>query len=119
MKLLISLILIAQTLFGCGLCTIYSPKTKVIVEVKINENLINELDIKWVLTKPFTETLKSVYDLNLDNNLDEKELSTVKDIFLAYVKPRNYLAYISYGKKINQQTSNIINVKDINDYIEN
>jgi ABC-type uncharacterized transport system substrate-binding protein len=119
MKVLISLVLIVQTLFGCALCTIYSPKTSVILDIKTEKDLIKSIDVKWVLTKPFTETLKNVYDENLDNKLDEKELLTVKNIFLSYVKPKKYLSHISYGKKINKVKSNIINVKDIDVYIKN
>ncbi|PLY09290.1 MAG: DUF1007 domain-containing protein [Arcobacter sp.] len=119
MKVLISLVLIVQTLFGCALCTIYSPKTSVILDIKTEKDLIKGMDVKWVLTKPFTETLKNVYDVNLYNKLDEKELLTIKNIFLSYVKPKKYLAHISYGKKINKVKSNIINVKDLDVYIKN
>lgn len=118
-KLFLIFIFVAQTLFGCALCTIYSPKTRVVLDIKSDENKINEIEVKWILTKPFTETLKNVYDTNLDNKLDEKELSTVKNVFLDYVKPRNYLAHISYGKKIDKVRSNVIKVKDINVYIKN
>ncbi|WP_419764184.1 MAG: hypothetical protein ACNI28_10410 [Arcobacter sp.] len=119
MKVLIGLVLIIQTLFGCGLCTVFSPQTKIVIDLKTDNEIIKEIDLKWILTKPFTETLKNVYDTNLDNTLDEKELSTVKNIFLDYIKPRKYLSYISYGKKINKIQSNTINVKDLELYIDN
>ncbi len=102
MKAIISLILIVQTIFACALCTVYSPKTRVVLDIKTNESVISEIDVKWILTKPFTDTLKNVYDINLDNNLDKTELATVKNVFLSYVKPKNYLSHISYGKKINK-----------------
>lgn len=119
MKALISILLIVQTLFGCALCTVYSPQTRVVVDVKTQDNLIKELDVKWILTKPFTETLKNVYDVNLDGILDDKELVTVKNIFVSYVKPKKYLSHISYGKKINKVKSNMINVNDLHVYIKN
>jgi len=118
-KLLFLFLFMAQSIFSCALCTIYSPTTRVIIDVKSDEKTINEIDVKWILTKPFTDTLKSIYDTNLDNKLDEKELSTVKNIFLDYVKPRNYLTHISYGKKINKNRTNTIKVKDLYVYIEN
>jgi len=118
-KLLFLFLFMAQSIFACALCTIYSPTTRVIIDVKSDEKTINEIDIKWILTKPFTDTLKSIYDTNLDTKLDEKELSTVKNIFLDYVKPRNYLTHISYGKKINKNRTNTIKVKDLYVYIEN
>ena len=118
-KLLFLFLFMAQSIFACALCTIYSPTTRVIIDVKSDEKTINEIDIKWILTKPFTDTLKSIYDTNLDTKLDEKELSTVKNIFLDYVKPRNYLTHISYGKKINKNRTNTIKAKDLYVYIEN
>ncbi|WP_428026942.1 hypothetical protein [Arcobacter sp.] len=119
MKAIISLILIAQTIFACALCTVYSPKTRVVLDIKTNESVISEIDVKWILTKPFTDTLKNVYDINLDNNLDKTELATVKDVFLSYVKPKNYLSHISYGKKINKIKSNQIKASDLDAYIDN
>ena len=90
MKAIIGLILIVQTIFGCALCAVYSPKTRVVLDIKTNESVISEIDVKWILTKPFTDTLKNVYDINLDNNLDKTELATVKNVFLYYLKNKNY-----------------------------
>jgi ABC-type nickel/cobalt efflux system permease component RcnA len=119
MKLLLTLILIAQTVFGCALCAVYSPKTRVALDVKTNDSLIKEIDVKWIVTKAFTKTLNNVYDTNLNNKLDKDELENVKIAFRNYVEPRDFLVNISYGKKINKLRSNRIKVNDLKVDIEN
>ncbi|WP_419768393.1 nickel/cobalt transporter [Arcobacter sp.] len=119
MKLIFILLLIAQTVFGCALCAVYSPKTRVVLDVKTNDSLIKEIDVKWIVTKAFTKTLNNVYDTNLNDKLDKDELENVKIAFRNYVEPRDFLVNISYGKKINKLRSNRIRVNDLKVDIEN
>ncbi|RXJ81822.1 nickel/cobalt transporter [Arcobacter sp. F2176] len=119
MKLIFILLLIAQTVFGCALCAVYSPKTRVVLDVKTNDSLIKEIDVKWIVTKAFTKTLNNVYDTNLNEKLDKDELENVKIAFRNYVEPRDFLVNISYGKKINKLRSNRIRVNDLKVDIEN
>ena len=119
MKLIFILLLIAQTVFGCALCAVYSPKTRVVLDVKTNDTLIKEIDVKWIVTKAFTKTLNNVYDTNLNDKLDKDELENVKIAFRNYVEPRDFLVNISYGKKINKLRSNRIRVNDLKVDIEN
>lgn len=119
MKFILTLLLVTQAVFGCALCAVYSPKTRVVLDVKTNDTLIKEIDVKWIVTKAFTKTLNNVYDTNLNNKLDKDELENVKIAFRNYVEPRDFLVNISYGKKINKLRSNRINVNDLRVDIEN
>jgi len=117
-KLIFILLLFTHTLFGCALCTIYSPKTLVSIEVNATKNKINDAKILWVLTKDFTEQLKEVYDKNQNNYLDKDELVPIEQSLLDYIKPKNFLTYISYAKEINNK-SEPIKVKSYKTYIKN
>lgn len=119
-KYLITFLIITQSLFACGLCTIYSPETKISVKINSNEEYINSININWKLTKPFTDTLKSVYDKDLNDILDEKEMKEVQSILLEYIEPKNYLVHLSYYKRIFKKISDDVEVdkKDIKLYIK-
>lgn len=119
-KSFIVLFFIVQNLLACGLCTIYSPETKISMKIDSSNESINSININWELTKPFTDTLKSVYDKDLNNILDKKEMDEVKNTLLEYIEPRNYLIHLSYGKRANKKVSNKIEVdkKSIKLYIK-
>ncbi|ADG92523.1 high-affinity nickel-transporter [Arcobacter nitrofigilis DSM 7299] len=119
MKLILTLLFLTQAVFGCALCAVYSPKTRVVLDVKASDTLIKEIDVKWIVTKAFTKTLNNVYDTNLNNKLDKDELENVKIAFRNYVEPRDFLVNISYGKKINKLRSNRIKVNDLRVDVEN
>lgn len=118
-KIFILFISLSYTLFGCALCTIYSPETKVSITVHADEQKIKTADITWVLSKEFTETLKEVYDINQNNYLDKKELIPVEQSLLDYIVPRNYLTHISYDKIINKEKSLKADVIKKKSYIKN
>jgi ABC-type nickel/cobalt efflux system permease component RcnA len=118
-KLIFILLFFTHTLFGCALCTIYSPKTLVSIEVNATENKINDAKILWVLTKDFTEQLKELYDKNQNNYLDKDELVPIEQSLIDYIKPKKFLTYISYAKEINNNKSEPIKVKTYKTFIKN
>ncbi len=78
-------------LFGCSLCSIYSPKTHVETQIKADKEYIKSVNIKWDFAKEFVNEPVQIYDLNLDKKLDEKEIVTVQNALIDYLKPRNFI----------------------------
>ncbi|RXJ98848.1 sodium:proton antiporter [Arcobacter sp. CECT 8986] len=104
-RFLLFFILLKSMAFGCALCAIYSPETKVAIDVRSTDTKINSIDIKWVITKQFTDQLKQVYDTNLDNKIDDNELKFVEKALIDYAKYKNYMTHISYGEVIDKEKS--------------
>lgn len=118
-KLFILLVLLGNTLYGCTLCTIYSPETKFYVKLQGDDKTIKSANITWVLTKEFTNSLKDMYDGNANNFLDKDELAEVGQSLYDYIVPKNYLTFISYGKTINKKNSLPIKLLSKKLYVKN
>lgn len=118
-KIFILLTLFSYTLYGCTICTIYSPETQISINIKADEKKIQNAQVTWVLAKEFTQQLKLVYDMNQNNYLDKSELEPIEQSILDYVVPKNYLAHISYDKTVNKEVSKKINIKEYKTYIKN
>lgn len=97
-------------IFACALCSVYSPQTKVAIKVNSTDTKINSIDIKWVITKEFTEQLKQIYDTNLDNKLDEYEMKFIQKALVDYASMKNFMTHLSYGKVIDKQNSDLVKV---------
>jgi len=109
-RYLILLFLLKSILFGCSLCSVYSPKTHVSTSVKADKKYIKSAKVKWVFAKEFTKELLNLYDTNLDASFDKKELEVIQDALLAYIEPKNYLTHLTYSTKI-EEVSRPLNVK--------
>ena len=108
--ILISLIFF-NTLFACSICSVYSPRTDVTLDIQADKELIKSVKVNWTFARGFVDELVGLYDMNLDGNIDEKELKFIENALLAYIEPKNYLTFISYGNKINK-TSNRFRVEN-------
>ena len=73
-RLLLILFFVKGVLFGCSLCSIYTPKTHVTTQIKADKTHIKTLDINWSFAGEFTKELMQLYDLDLDGKFNEKEL---------------------------------------------
>ena len=91
-------------LFGCSLCSVYSPKTHVSTQIKADKENIKTLKVNWVFASEFVKELLQIYDLNLDRNFDEKELKLIETALTDYLKPKNFLTSISYDNKIDEKS---------------
>ncbi len=118
-KIFLLLVLFSYTLFGCSICTIYSPETRVSIEIEADEKKIKTANVTWVLTKEFTEHLKQIYDKNQNNHLDKKELTPIKQSILDYIEEKNYLIHISYDKVVNKENFNEIKVNSKKTFVKN
>lgn len=111
-KLILFILIFINSLYACSICTVYSPRTDVQLNINANENYIKSVDVNWAFPKAFTDELKNLYDMNMDGNLDEKETKFIEESILTYIEPKNYLTFISYGNKI-YDTSSRFKVEDI------
>ena len=111
--------LFSHTLYGCALCTLYSPETQVSINIDSSEEKIKNAKITWVLTKEFTKQLEEVYDLNQNSYLDKDELIPVQKALIDYIKPKNFLTHISYSDKIDEENSKEIVVDKYKTYVKN
>lgn len=103
-RFFLTIILFKSILFGCSLCSVYTPRTHVSTHIKTDNQNIKTLSINWSFAKQFSDELLQIYDLNLDGTFDKKELKFIEDALLNYLEPRNFLTTISYDNKIDGQT---------------
>jgi ABC-type nickel/cobalt efflux system permease component RcnA/ABC-type uncharacterized transport system substrate-binding protein len=109
-RLLILLIFFQTLIFGCTECAVNAPITHVHINIKADKTHIKTAKIRWEFTEAFTSELLKLYDINLDTQLDEKELKIVEESLLSYIEPKNYLSFISYSPNI-EEKSRAIDVK--------
>ena len=100
-KYLLVFLLLKSFLFGCSLCSIYSPKTHVDTQIKADKESIKSLRVNWIFANEFTKELLQIYDTNLDRTFNEKELALIQDSLIDYLKQKNFLTTVSYDKQIN------------------
>ncbi|OCL91301.1 DUF1007 family protein [Arcobacter porcinus] len=98
-RLILFLVLSQSFIFGCSLCAVLTPKTFVTTKIEADDKNIKSVDIKWEFVKEFSEELMKIYDLNLDNNFDEKELALIEDSLISYLVSKDFLTTISYSNK--------------------
>ena len=110
-RVILIFIFLKSILFGCSLCSVYTPKTHVSTQIKADNEKIKSLKINWQFAKEFTKELMQIYDLNLNTKFDENELKMIEGALLDYLEPKNFLTKISYDNKINETSDNFV-VKD-------
>jgi len=118
-KIFLFLFISSSALYGCAICTVYSPETKFYIEVDASPKKINTAKVTWVLTKDFTDSLKEVYDKNANNFFDKDELELIGEAIYEYVIPRDYLVQLSYSKTLDKNSFLPINVSEKKVYIKN
>lgn len=89
-------VLLKSFLFGCSLCSVYTPKTDVTTKIIADNENIKTLNVGWTFAQEFTDELLKIYDLNLDGTFNKKELDMIEDSLLDYLKPKNYITKIYY-----------------------
>ena len=77
-RFLLILLFLKSILFGCSLCSIYSPKTHVTTQIKADKTHIKTLNVSWTFANEFTKELMQVYDTNLDASFNEIELEKIQ-----------------------------------------
>lgn len=110
-RFLFLLILFYSSLFSCSLCAVYAPRTDVSIHLKADKDFIKTAKVRWTFAKAFSDELLGLYDLNLNKNLDEKELKLIESSLIDYIKPKNFLTFISYSSSI-EEKSNEIDIKE-------
>lgn len=117
-KYFLTFLIFTNMVFGCYLCSIYTPKTHVDTQIKADKNYIKTLKINWTFANEFTKELLQIYDTNLDGTFSEKELAVIQSYLVDYLEQKNFITTISYGKQINEKSDNY-KVKDYKMYYKN
>ena len=107
-RLIVLLLLIYSVGSSCTVCATYSAKTSVQISIDSTKETIKTAKITWKVNKEFTDSLKEVYDTNVDGTIDKRELIFLEEAFLAYAEQNNFLIHISYDKVIDRDKSNKI-----------
>ena len=110
-RVVLIFLFLKSILFGCSLCSVYTPKTHVSTQIKADNEKIKSLKINWQFANEFTKELMQIYDLNLNTKFDENELKMIEGALLDYLEPKNFLTKISYDNKINETSDNFV-IKD-------
>jgi len=110
-KILFLIFLTNNTLFACALCSIYSPRTDVAIDINANKEFIKDGTFTWTFSREFTNELLNLYDINLDGKFSEKELEGIENALLSYIEPRNYLTFLSYDKEMEKE-SRVLDIKE-------
>jgi ABC-type nickel/cobalt efflux system permease component RcnA/ABC-type uncharacterized transport system substrate-binding protein len=96
MKRLFLLLVFPYWLFGCALCSLYTPSATVDITLFEEDKSLKSLHMVWNFSDDFIKELKSRYDTNKNNLLDQKELERIHTILDAYVSKREYLTLVEY-----------------------
>lgn len=110
-RFLIIFILFKSVLLGCSLCSIYSPRTNISIDINANKDFIKDATFKWTFSREFSDELIRLYDADLDGKFNEKELKPIENSLLVYIEPLNYLTFLSYSNVIEEE-SRILDVKN-------
>ncbi len=82
-------LLLKSFLFGCSLCSIYSPKTHVTTSIKADKTHIKTLNVSWTFAGEFTKELLQIYDRDLDATFNEKELEQIEIGLIDYLERKH------------------------------
>lgn len=100
-------LLFTNLINACSLCAVYSPRTDVAIHIKADKEEIKTAKVTWTFAAAFSDELLKLYDLNLDETFDEKELTMIEDALLAYIETKNFLTFISYDKDIQKESRKV------------
>ncbi|RUT49286.1 HoxN/HupN/NixA family nickel/cobalt transporter [Campylobacter fetus] len=109
----LTLILLLQSAFGCALCSLYSPTAHTEISFIEDDDKIKDAKVKWIFSENFTELTFKTYDINSNLKLEEDELSEIQKALLDYLEPKDYLMDFSYydgeekSKKLNLKTNEV------------
>lgn len=106
-RVIVLILLLKSFLLACTECAVNAPITHVYINVNTDKTHIKTAKIKWEFTEQFTSELLKIYDVNLDTNLDKKEMQLVKESLLSYIEPKNYLTFISYSPNVEEESRKI------------
>lgn len=93
--------ILKATLLGCALCFVYSPEISIFTNIKLENDSIKNLSVKWEFEKEFTDELLQIYDLNLNKSFDTKELKLIEESLIEHLASKNFITniYFDDGKK--------------------
>jgi len=95
-KYFLVLLLFVNTLFGCALCSYYTPSGMVSFSLDVQKDKLNTLSLSWHFEAPFTHEVTKLYDTDVNGILDSKELTEVRNALYEYIESTHYLTTLYY-----------------------
>lgn len=112
--------LLPLSLFGCALCTLYTPTAHTTLSYEINQDKLEAITFTWNFSENFSKQLYDSYDEDGNGDFNKEELKAIKQTLVDYVEPKHYLTQLSFydqpegeNQRIAIQIeSNALHVKD-------
>ena len=98
-KLIFGYFFLFQTLlFGCATCQLMIPTADVHLDLKIENNKLTNIHVKWKFSDLYSDEILKQYDKNRNNKLDKDELKKILKAKLDYLVPKEMLTKIQFTK---------------------
>jgi len=98
-KLIFGYFFLFQTLlFGCATCQLMIPTAEVHLDLKIENNKLTNIHVKWEFSDLYSDEILKQYDKNKNDKLDKSELKSVLKAKLDYLVPKDMLTKIQFAR---------------------
>lgn len=97
MKKLLFFYLFQTLLFGCATCQLMVPTAEIAIDLKIDNNKVNNIRMEWHFSDLYSAEILNQYDKNKNKILDKNELKVILNAMLDYLKPKEMLTKIQYS----------------------
>lgn len=111
-KIIISIFLFQNFLFGCAACQLMIPDVQLKINLDTNNTTVKNIGMQWHFSNLYSAEIVTQYDKNDNQKLDEKELKDLLDAMLDYLIKKDLLTKVEYANV--DQNSTIIKPKYTN-----
>jgi nickel/cobalt transporter (NicO) family protein len=80
--------------YGCAACGDFGSDIYVHVQVAVQNNRMEQMDVRWDLSEILSQSLLEQYDVNRDGRLDTKETDALAGFFSKTLQPSDYFTTI-------------------------
>ena len=98
-KILITLFLLQNLLFGCAACQLMIPTADLKINVDIDKKTLKNIHMQWNFSDLYSSEITVQYDKNKNGVLDKNEFKTLLKSLLDYLIKKNMLTTVEYAKK--------------------
>ena len=109
-KIIITLILLNLSVYGCGVYTTPVPIADISVEIDAKKDKTS-----FVITWNFKEDLLCEHDKNQNNKFDKNEQDEIIQEYIHHLEKTNYITEIVYVKKAQRIKKSLIQKIDVKD----
>ena len=85
--------------FGCDACGGFGSDIYVRAHVTVQNNRMEQIDVRWDLSEILSESLLEQYDVNRDGRLDTEETDALAGFFAETLHPSEYFITLSVNNR--------------------